>query len=108
MDLGLAGRTAIVTGAGGAIGAATAATLAAEGANVVAADINLEAARAMTIAQDVAGSRVLPAELDVSVEESWRVTVQRTVETFGRVDILVNNAGLNSVADAVDETVDGF
>lgn len=48
MNLGIAGRTALVLGAGGGLGGAIAATLAAEGTNVAVADIDADAARATT------------------------------------------------------------
>jgi NAD(P)-dependent dehydrogenase (short-subunit alcohol dehydrogenase family) len=108
MDTGLAGKVAIVTGAGGAIGAATARALAAEGAAVILGDVDLDGAQREAAAITAAGGRALATRLDVSSEESWQATVQQAVAQFGSVDVLVNNAGLNSVADAVDETIEGF
>jgi NAD(P)-dependent dehydrogenase (short-subunit alcohol dehydrogenase family) len=108
MDTGLAGKVAIVTGAAGAIGAATAASLAAEGALVVLGDVDLAGAERACDAIRSAGGRAVASQLDVSSEDSWRATVEQAVAEFGGVNILVNNAGLNSVADAVDETVEGF
>jgi NAD(P)-dependent dehydrogenase (short-subunit alcohol dehydrogenase family) len=108
MDTGLAGKVAIVTGAGGAIGAATARALAAEGAAVILGDVDLAGAEREASAITAKGGRALASQLDVSSEESWAATVQRAVTEFGGVHVLVNNAGLNSVADAVDETLEGF
>jgi NAD(P)-dependent dehydrogenase (short-subunit alcohol dehydrogenase family) len=108
MDTGLAGKVAIVTGAGGAIGAATARTLAAEGAAVVLGDVDLVGAQRVAETISQAGGRALASQLDVSSEASWASTVERAIAEFGSVDVLVNNAGLNSVEDAVGETVEGF
>ena len=108
MDTGLTDKVAIVTGAGGAIGAATSRSLAAEGARVVVCDVDASALERTASTIRAAGGRVLEVELDVSSEASWAAAVKRTVAEFGSIDVLVNNAGLNSEADAVDETVEGF
>jgi NAD(P)-dependent dehydrogenase (short-subunit alcohol dehydrogenase family) len=54
-----------------------------------------------------AGSE-LRARLDVTSEDSWRDLVARVRDGYGEVSVLVNCAGLNSEADAVDETMEGF
>jgi NAD(P)-dependent dehydrogenase (short-subunit alcohol dehydrogenase family) len=108
MDTGLASKVAIVTGAGGAIGSATAESISAEGAAVVLGDVDVTAAERTAVAIRSAGGRALATNLDVSSEASWQATVERAVSEFGGLHVLVNNAGLNSVADAVDETVEGF
>jgi NAD(P)-dependent dehydrogenase (short-subunit alcohol dehydrogenase family) len=108
MDLGLTGRVAIVTGAGGAIGAAIARLFAEEGAAVVVADIDVAAATGVATEIRLSGGRAIVQVLDVSDEASWAAVVERTMREFGGLDILVNNAGLNSEADAVAETMEGF
>jgi NAD(P)-dependent dehydrogenase (short-subunit alcohol dehydrogenase family) len=108
VDTGLTGKVAIVTGAGGAIGTAIAHLLSAEGAFVVLADIDGDKLGRTAEAIRTAGGRVLAVELDVSSEASWQAAVERATAVFGGIDVLINNAGLNSVADAVDETVAGF
>ena len=108
METGLAGKVAIVTGAAGAIGAATAASLAGEGAVVVLGDLDMSGAERAGEPIRAAGGRVLAVQLDVTSEASWSATIDRAVNELGGVHVLVNNAGLNSVADAVDETVEGF
>ncbi|HET8639932.1 MAG TPA: SDR family NAD(P)-dependent oxidoreductase [Solirubrobacterales bacterium] len=82
----LEGRKALVTGGASGIGAATAARLAAEGAEVWVGDTNLEGAE--QVAADISGHAVA---LDVTDLESARAAV----EEVGTLDILVNNAGLD-------------
>ncbi len=95
---GLAGRVALITGAGGAIGSAMAAALTAEGACVVVADLDLAAGE--RVSAGLAGSRAV--KLDVSVRDSCRAVVSEIAEREGRLDILVNNAGLQFIA-SIDE-----
>jgi len=89
----LEGRTALVTGGAGGIGAATARRLAAEGARVAVADLDLDAAR--EIAADIDG---LATALDVTDTASVGEAVARVGDAFGPVDVLVNNAGTDRFA----------
>ena len=97
MDLGLHGKVAIVTGGSEGIGKAAAASMAAEGADVVIAarraDV-LEAAAAEIRAVSQHG--VLAVPTDVMDPEQVRALIDKTVEEFGGVDILVNNAGTSA------------
>lgn len=94
MDLGLAGKVAIVTGAGSGIGAAIATRLAAEGAKVVISDINLTAAEAHAASLREKGGAAMAFKANVVEEAEVNAMVEKTVAEFGSVDILVNNAGL--------------
>jgi 3-oxoacyl-[acyl-carrier protein] reductase len=92
--LDVSGRVAIVTGGGTGIGAATARTLAAHGADVVIAARTVEdLERTATSVEAATGRRCLPIRTDVKVEDEVATLVRRTVDELGRVDILVNNAG---------------
>jgi 2-hydroxycyclohexanecarboxyl-CoA dehydrogenase len=84
----LEGRTALVTGGAGGIGAATARRLAAEGARVAVGD--LDAAAAREVAAEIDG---LATELDVTDTGSVGRAVAAVADAFGPVDVLVNNAG---------------
>jgi NAD(P)-dependent dehydrogenase (short-subunit alcohol dehydrogenase family) len=92
MDQHLAGRVAIVTGSGANIGEACARALAAAGASVVLADINLAGAERVA-ADIVAGGGVAMAHaLDLVDEDSIAALIAATIARFGRLDILHNNA----------------
>jgi NAD(P)-dependent dehydrogenase (short-subunit alcohol dehydrogenase family) len=83
-------KIAIVTGAGAGIGAATARLFVSEGAKVVVADYDGEAAA--RCASSI-GSSVVPFTADVSKSPDARAMVEHAVSWFGGLDILVNNAG---------------
>jgi NAD(P)-dependent dehydrogenase (short-subunit alcohol dehydrogenase family) len=100
----LAGRTAIVTGAGHGIGRATALALAGAGADVAAVDIDPGAAKATADAVAALGRRSLALETDVGDLAAIDRMVTRVVETLGGVDVLVNNAGVTRRADIMDLT----
>jgi NAD(P)-dependent dehydrogenase (short-subunit alcohol dehydrogenase family) len=90
----LAGRTAVVTGAGGGIGLATSRRFAAEGANVVCVD--LDAAAGEKAAAEVGG---LFIQADVSDEAQVKAVFEQAVERFGRVHVAFNNAGISPPDD---------
>ena len=90
----LEGRVAVVTGGGGGIGLATVRRLATEGAHVVVADINPDAARSG--ADEVDG---LPVPADVSDSEDVKRLFGVAHETYGRIDIAFNNAGISPPED---------
>jgi NAD(P)-dependent dehydrogenase (short-subunit alcohol dehydrogenase family) len=87
----LDGQTAIVTGAARGIGAAIAARLASDGARVMIADIDEEAAATAAAA---IGERAMGHHLDVTEPVSWNGAVRTALEQWGRIDALVNNAGI--------------
>ncbi|MHB1296289.1 MAG: SDR family oxidoreductase [Anaerolineae bacterium] len=92
----LAGKVAVVTGAGKGIGRASALALAREGAHVVVASrtrADLESLAAEVEALD-SGARALVVPADVSKEEDVERLAQEAFAAFGQVDILVNNAGV--------------
>jgi NAD(P)-dependent dehydrogenase (short-subunit alcohol dehydrogenase family) len=89
----LAGKTALVTGAGSGLGAAICRTLAAAGAQVVAADVRQEKAAATADTLTQAGYKAVPSAFDVSHPEASENAIREAVQRFGGLDVLVNNAG---------------
>ena len=106
MDLGLRGRTAIVTGGSKGIGREIALTLAREGAEVVIAARG-QAAIDETVADiSKAGGSAVGFAADLSNADTAHALVQRAAERFGKVDILVNNAGGQRKRARFDELTD--
>ena len=94
----LSGKTAVVTGGAGALCAAMCRALAAAGAKVVVADLNLESAEALAFEIRSAGSEAIAVTCNVLERESLDEAAQDILAKFGRVDILVNGAGGNKPA----------
>jgi NAD(P)-dependent dehydrogenase (short-subunit alcohol dehydrogenase family) len=90
----LAGKVALVTGAGGGIGAASASRLAADGATVVLADIDFAAAQ--LAAATVPGAVAMP--VDLTDEAAVAALADAIIARFGRIDILHNNAAIQNDA----------
>ena len=88
MELGLAGRTAIVCGASAGIGLAIAEALAAEGANVA-----MFARRRDPLEREAERIGALAVRGDVTIPSDLERLVERTLAAFGGVDVLVNNSG---------------
>ena len=90
----LAGKVAVVTGAGSGIGRATALLLARHGAKVYVADLNAESAEAVARTIEAAGGGAVAHALDVSDPAAVEALAVRVFEAEGHVDILHNNAGI--------------
>jgi NAD(P)-dependent dehydrogenase (short-subunit alcohol dehydrogenase family) len=90
----LNGRVAIVTGAARGIGFGIARVLAGEGANVLIADIDGEAAQAAATRLGEDDLSVVATTMDVTDRDSVETAVQRALERWGRVDVLGANAGI--------------
>lgn len=99
----LEGKTALITGAGRGIGLAFAQAYAREGAHVVIADIDMDAARA---GAEPIGALAL--HLDVRDQSSIEACVAAAEDHFGGVDILINNAAVFDLAPMVQITRDSF
>jgi len=99
----LADKICVITGGGSGIGQATALCFAAEGAKVVVADINPNAASETSRLIEKNGAAALAVTVDVTQAASVQKMLHKAVEIFGRIDVLVNNAGLGFAA-TVEET----
>jgi 3-oxoacyl-[acyl-carrier protein] reductase len=98
----LAGKVAVVTGAAQGIGAATAAALAAFGADVAICDHEGDTLRATAATVEGLGRRVVSAELDVRDRAAVEAFTARVADDLGGIDVLVNNAGGGFMASFVD------
>lgn len=92
-------KAVVVTGAGGGIGKPTAMLLAASGARVVVADINIDAAHLTVAAIEQAGGNAVAVRVDITSEEQVSAMIAAAVDAFGGIDVLVNNAALGSRND---------
>jgi NAD(P)-dependent dehydrogenase (short-subunit alcohol dehydrogenase family) len=101
----LQGKTALVTGAASGLGAAISARLAAEGANVVLADIDQEGLATQTA---LIGSNALACPLDVTSAADWKMAMETTITRFGQLDVLVNNAGITTMGSIEELDADAF
>ncbi|MCW8101659.1 SDR family NAD(P)-dependent oxidoreductase [Streptomyces tauricus] len=106
MSITLTGTTALVTGASGGIGAATALSLAAQGANVALVARRKDRLDELVerIQQD--GGTALAIEADITDREQAAAAVDRTVAAFGGLDTLVNNAGIMLLGPAESAPVE--
>jgi 3-oxoacyl-[acyl-carrier protein] reductase len=106
MDLGLAGRTCVVTGASSGIGRETALRLCAEGANVVLVARGEErlaaATEAAAAAGRAAGGQAATLALDVTADDAGERMLVAAEGRFGSLDVLVNNAGIAKWRDLDD------
>ena len=101
-------RSALVTGAGGAIGRAVACALAAQGLYVVVADRSIEAAEASARAVEQVGGGALAVTADVTSRAALAPAAAAAVRASGRLDVMVNAAGVPHVKPLLEIGVEEF
>jgi 2-hydroxycyclohexanecarboxyl-CoA dehydrogenase len=105
----LAGKVALVTGGGRGIGAAIAARLAEDGADVAVCDLDETLAGAVAERAVASfGRYAIAVGMDVADEASVRAGVASVTERLGPVDVLVNNAGVDVIGPFVDSTEEAW
>lgn len=103
------GQVALVTGAAGGMGLATAQAFAQSGAAVAIVDRQAEKVDAAAKALQAEGHRVIGIVCDVTDEAQAKAAVERTVAEFGRLDMAYNNAGiLGPMCEMSEETAEGY
>ncbi|MBX9630496.1 MAG: glucose 1-dehydrogenase [Burkholderiales bacterium] len=108
MNLTLDGRTALVTGANGGLGAHFARTLAKAGAKVAIAARRLESLQEVEQQIRAAGGQAQPVALDVTRRDSVVRALQQAAEALGPVTVVVNNAGIATTKPLLDHTDDDW
>jgi NAD(P)-dependent dehydrogenase (short-subunit alcohol dehydrogenase family) len=101
----LDGKTAVITGAASGMGRAAALLFAAEGANVVVADVNADGGRAVVTEIESAGGQALFVHTDVSKAQQVQALIRAAVERFGRLTTLYNNAAPVDLVNRADRSV---
>jgi len=101
-------KVALVTGAGSGIGQEIALVYAKQGAKVVVADVNMEAADAVTSEITTGGGTASSQRMNVADEAEVQAAIAATVQRHGRLDILVNNAGISSVGNLLETSAEEF
>ncbi|MFC2035378.1 SDR family NAD(P)-dependent oxidoreductase [Chloroflexota bacterium] len=104
MDLGLKGKTAIVTGGGSNIGRAISMTLAKEGANVVIADIDQKQMEKVVATIEASGGKAISVKTDITSYTEVEAMVNKSVSQFKNIDILVNNVGWEELHFFIETT----
>jgi len=98
----LDGKVAIITGGASGMGRATALLFAAEGANVVVADLNESGGEEVANLASKGGARSVFQRTDVSAEADIAALVARAVDEFGRLDVMFNNAGIGGAVGPLE------
>jgi NAD(P)-dependent dehydrogenase (short-subunit alcohol dehydrogenase family) len=97
MKLGFEGKVAIVTGGGSGIGAAISRQLSGEGAEVVVADVNPEAAQQIAAEIRSSGGRARPFTVDIADPHAVSQMVDFAIQECGSLHLAVNNAGIEGI-----------
>jgi meso-butanediol dehydrogenase / (S,S)-butanediol dehydrogenase / diacetyl reductase len=100
----LAGKSAIITGAGRGIGKATALTFARRGADILVPDLDLVASQETADEIRALGRKAVPLQVDVTQAADIQRMVETALREFGKIDILVNNAGITLVREPLTLT----
>ena len=101
-------KVAIVTGGGSGIGRGISVRYGSEGARVVIADLDEDAAKKVANEIEAAGGQALAVKCNVTSRDDVKTVVEKTITKFGSIDILVNNAGMGKIIPFMDTTESDF
>jgi len=104
----LAGKAAVITGAANGIGRATAVVFAAEGARIVATDIDADRLENLRVELEARGAECATVVGDVSQDADARGMIDTAVERYGRLDVLVANAGVIPLGAITESTAEDW
>jgi 3alpha(or 20beta)-hydroxysteroid dehydrogenase len=104
----LEGKVALVTGAAGGIGAASARRFAAEGASLLVTDADASGAERLADELGELGATATSRAHDVTSEADWQAVAAAALGAYGRIDILLNNAGVFLAAPLLETTLEDF
>jgi 3-hydroxybutyrate dehydrogenase len=102
------GQVVVVTGGGSGIGCAMCRAFADAGAAVAVADIDADGATAVAAELAAGSAPHLPLALDVTKPDAVRESIERVVQSFGRIDVLVNNAGVATIERFLDLSIEAW
>ena len=102
----LEGKVAVITGAASGLGRASAIRFAAEGAAIVAADLNSQGGELLVSEIAAAGARAVYQRTDVTSEQDIKSLIDRAVREYGRLDITYNNAGVIGATGSIETTTE--
>ncbi len=101
-------KIAFVTGAGSGIGEHIARLFAQQGAHIILADINIDAAERVASYIQANGGSTRTQQLDVAEESQVKAAIEQVSASEGRLDILVNNAGISHVGNILETSVEDW
>jgi 2-keto-3-deoxy-L-fuconate dehydrogenase len=104
----LDGKRALITGAGSGIGEAIARLFAAQGAQIIVADVQMDAAEQVTASIVKQGGSASTLALDVADETQVSAAFDRVANQYGRLDIVVNNAGVSHVGNILETSLEDW
>jgi len=108
MDVGLEGKTVIVTGAASNIGRAIALAFAQEKCNIVISDIDEEGAKLVAKRVKEYGAKALVVKTDITKPDQVEAMAKKAKDTFGSVDVLVNDAAIMQIAPFIETTYEDW
>ena len=106
MDLGLAGKTVIITGGGSNIGRGITLGFAREGANIVMAELDEPQGQKVATQVKDLGAKIIVVKTDISQREQVEAMVKKALDEFKQIDVLVNNVGWNAGSAFIDKSVE--